>query len=175
MNTQHGGRVIVGVSPSMAGLEALRVAVAHARARGVPLRAVRAWQLSPSFAGAQLAQWSREVADQHTLILRGAFDLAMGGLPADVPVELVVAFGQTGPTLVDQVEQDDDLIVVGTPDRGRRWSTIGVTQYCRRHAGCPVLVVPPPRMARLGRPAGLARRTRREADRFLSSADSLPR
>jgi hypothetical protein len=35
------GKVVVGISPSLSGLEALRFAIAEARRRQVPLAAVR--------------------------------------------------------------------------------------------------------------------------------------
>jgi len=172
MSTPRGSHVVLGVSDSMAGLEALRVAVAQARARGVPLCAVRTWYLSAGFAGEHTQQWSREIAAEQATILRAAFDEAMGGLPADIPVELIVTAGQPGPVLVGHASHDGDLLVIGTPDRARRWSTGGPAHYCRRHATCPVLVVPPHRMARLGRPVTLARKARREADRMLHAAGS---
>ncbi|MBO0868140.1 MAG: universal stress protein [Micromonosporaceae bacterium] len=161
MQAQPAARVVVGVADSMAGLEALRVAVDEARRRGVKLYAVRAWRLPGNWPGAQMRQWSQEMVAEETARLNEAFAMAMGGVPAEVPVELIVAEGVPGPTLVSQAIGEDDLIVVGTPTRGRGWSVTGVAQYCRRHAGCPVLVVPPPSMARLGRPRALARRLRR--------------
>jgi hypothetical protein len=44
--TTPEGRVVVGVSRSLAGLQALRYAVAEARRRVAPLVAVRAWYLN---------------------------------------------------------------------------------------------------------------------------------
>jgi nucleotide-binding universal stress UspA family protein len=166
MHALPAGRVVVGVDDSIAGLQALRLAVDEARQRGVPLRAVRTWRLSANWAGAQMRQWSQEIVAEQATRLRETFATAMGGVPADVRVELVVIEGAPGPVLVDQAAGEDDLIVVGTPARGRGRSAAGVAQYCRHHAGCPVLVVPPPAMARLGRPRALVRRMRRELSRM---------
>ena len=145
MRAQPAGRVVVGVTDSMAGLQALRVAGEEARRRGVTLRAVRAWRLSANWAGSQMRRWAREILAEETVELREAFAMAMGGVPADVPVELVVVEGAPGPALVGQATGEDDLIVVGTPARGRGWSAAGVAQYCRHYAGCPVLAGPSPR------------------------------
>ena len=44
--THQGGRVVVGVDDSPAGLAALRWAMSFARSRGAQLVAVRVWGLS---------------------------------------------------------------------------------------------------------------------------------
>jgi hypothetical protein len=51
-------------------------------------------------------------------------------------------------------DSDDDLLVVGSGRRGLRSRLVSgrVTRYCLRHAGCPVLAVPP---AALGSTTGL--------------------
>src|SRR5262249_38092107 len=129
MRAQPAGRVVVGVADSLAGLQALRVAVDEARRRGVTRRGVRAWRPPATWAGAQMRRWSEEILAEEANRLREAFAMAMGRMPADVPVELLVVEGAPGPALVAQATGEDDLIVVGTPARGRGWSSVGVAQY----------------------------------------------
>jgi nucleotide-binding universal stress UspA family protein len=74
-----------------------------------------------------------------------AFNLGLGGMPADLRVEPVVARGDTGPVLVDTADQPDDLLIIGTGRRGvaGRMLRRSVSRYCLAHARCPVLAVPP--------------------------------
>jgi hypothetical protein len=50
MSEHRDARVVVGVSQSLTGLQALRYGVAEARRRQVPLHAVRAWRLDMGMA-----------------------------------------------------------------------------------------------------------------------------
>ena len=74
-----------------------------------------------------------------------AFDACLGGVPADLRVEPLVARGETGPVLVDVADQPDDLLIVGTGRRGAvgRMLRRSVSRYCVARARCPVLAVPP--------------------------------
>lgn len=141
-------RVIVGVHGSLGSLQALRYAADEARQRNVPLLPVTAW-VPP---GGDLAErrhsspYLRKIwRDDASRRQRAAFEAGLGGIPADLHVEPLVARGETGMVLVDTADQPDDLLIVGT---GRR-SALGrilhrsVTRYCLAHAKCPVLAVPP--------------------------------
>jgi hypothetical protein len=66
--------------------------------------------------------------------------------------------GRTDVALQDHVTGDGDLLVVGAATS--RWWGGGTVRGCVRGAGCPVVVVPPPAMARAGRVSG--RRIARE-------------
>ncbi len=142
------GRIIVGVHGSPGSLQALRYAADEARQRGVPLLAVTAWippggdMAERRNASPYLRQIWREAARER---LREAFDAGLGGVPADVRVEPLVARGDTGPVLVDAADQPDDLLIIGTGRRGvlSRWLRRSVSRYCLAHARCPVLAVPP--------------------------------
>ncbi len=144
-------RIVVGVHGSLGSLQALRWAAEEARERHVPLVPVIAW-VPP---GGDLAERSHP-----TLYLRrvwheaarsrlaAAFDEALGGVPGDLPVQLRVERGDTGPVLVDVASRPGDLLVIGT---GRRHPVSralrkSVGRYCLAHAGCPVLAVPPSRL-----------------------------
>jgi nucleotide-binding universal stress UspA family protein len=161
------GRVIVGVAATIAGLQALRRAVEEARRRGVPLHAVRAWQFPTNWDGVDAAQWRQETADEAPAELRKAFELAFGGVPTDVDVRPVIVEGPPHRVLVAQADRDTDLLVVGVHRRRHPWFPVGFGQYCRRHARCPVLLVPPPELAMTGRLGALSRRLRRETEEYV--------
>jgi nucleotide-binding universal stress UspA family protein len=141
-------RIIVGVHGSLGSLQALRYAADEARERALPLVPVIAW-VPP---GGDLAERGhpsphlrRLWADAAKERLLGAFEAGLGGVPADLTLELCIARGETGPVLVDIANKPGDLLVIGT---GRR-SLVGralrksVGCYCLAHATCPVLAVPP--------------------------------
>jgi nucleotide-binding universal stress UspA family protein len=149
MNETGHTRVVVGVGESLAGLQALRYAVAEARRRGSVLRAVRAWQFGVPWSGYDVNHFRDQAGAEADATIRRSFDAAMGGLPRDLEFELIAVEGEIGPALVAQARGDDDLLVVGAPVR-RRWnvSLFTVDRVCIRLAGCPVVVVPAPALAR---------------------------
>jgi nucleotide-binding universal stress UspA family protein len=145
----NAGRVVVGVEDSLAGLRALRVAVAEARRRGAALHALRAWTVSLSRAGSP-GVWCDELRDVAADRVVAAFDKAMGGAPDDLEVVAGTLVGPPGKALVDYAHRDDDLLVVGATQGNRllRLVRASVPRYCVAHAQCPVLVVPPDTFAR---------------------------
>ncbi len=147
------GRVIVGVDNCLAGLHALRRAVAEARDRGATLYAVRCWTTGAGAVSAGAALRKTELLDLAALEVNDALCAAMGGPPRDVPLCVVAPEGPIGLSLVQLADRDDDLLVVGDCQRrGLRYPFSGtVAKYCIRHAICPVLVVPPPALARVSR------------------------
>jgi nucleotide-binding universal stress UspA family protein len=156
-------RVVVGVEDTLAGLRALRVAVAEARRRGAALHALRAWTFTPSRSGGPGA-WYDEMQKVAADKVVAAFDKAMGGLPRDVEVVSGTLVGPPGSALVDYAHRDDDLLVVGAT-RGNRLVRLlraSVPRYCVAWARCAVLVVPPDTFARQARRESLARAIRRE-------------
>jgi nucleotide-binding universal stress UspA family protein len=161
------GRVVVGVSESLAGLEALRVAVAEARLRDVQLLGVRAWAYKATTREPGVERWRREISSQAVRTLTRAFTTAMGGPPADVPTELMVVEGLPEKVLLAQADRPDDLLVIGASSDGFWWPTRTlVVRRCVRRARCRVLVVPPPELARLGKTGAMARILRRETEGF---------
>jgi nucleotide-binding universal stress UspA family protein len=146
-----GRRVIAGVTGSLRSLGALRAGVDEAREAGAPLFAVLAWEP----AGGELAYrrapcpvllrlWEHAAVER----LTDAFDAALGGVPRDMTVHMMVVRGKAGPFLVDLADQPDDLLVIGCG--GRNWLASSlhgsVSRYCVAHAHCPVLAVPPPEL-----------------------------
>lgn len=186
------GRVVVGVDTTLSGLHALRLAVAEARVRGLPLHAVRTWspaqpdQLTHDTAGVPgiglmrrpAAEWRDGPAGRPTsaalaaAIVDRAFAETMGGEPADVPVRTVVLPDAPGPVLVEYACRDNDLLVIGAGRRRfPRLRGGPVVRYCLRHASCPVLVVPPPPLTRAGSPKALIRQLWRDLDQLADRAD----
>ena len=140
-------RVIVGVDGSMGSLQALRHAVSEARLHDAPLAAVIAFTppggefVDRKAPNPQLRRWWKTEAAQR---LRTAFDEALGGIPADLKVDLLAVPCWAGRALVNVADQDGDLLVIGTGNatRLRRLFTRSVSAYCVTHARCRVLAVP---------------------------------
>ena len=181
MNTTRMPRVVVGVDDSLAGLEALRYAVAEARRRGVTLRAIRAWQFAMPWYEQDAGQHRAAMVDTAAMVMHTAFQHAMGGLPRDVAVEALAIEGPPDKVLVTQADNDDDLLVVGRPGPGRDWRErlgrawhrlTGVSRvdvHCVRLAICPVVTVGAPMLAADGT-AGLARDVVSSAEALLRDA-----
>jgi len=156
-------RVIVGIDGSLAGLRALRLAVAEARRRGAVLHAVRVWNFNPAWRGTP-AGWYGELERQATDELADAFAAAMGGVPSDIEVVKATPMGVPGRVLVEYAHRDGDLLVVGCSPR-RWWQRLrrgSTARYCATRAQCLVLVVPLDEFARDVTRHGLRRAVRRD-------------
>lgn len=166
MNGANPGRVILAVGSSLADLQALRYAVAQARARDVPLYAVCTWRPRWLGPGMEVPNWRAAMAAEAALTVRATFDKALGGVPAQPQVLLCVIEGSPRASLVQYADRETDLLVVGGPVRRWRWLRRGggLGRYCAGHARCPVVVVPEPALAREVAPTVLARELRREMD-----------
>jgi nucleotide-binding universal stress UspA family protein len=160
--TEARGRVIVGVADSPSGLRALRWAVEEARRRGTVLCAVRGWRFHPPWNVSDAHRWWADFAEAARATVYDSFARAVGGVPADLTVEVVVAEGTAGQVVIDQAGEDD-LVVVGTST----WSGFfSMARYCLRHATCPVVTVPAYPLGR--RAKALAREVSRNADDYLA-------
>ncbi len=147
MNSPLPGRVVVGASTSLPGLAALRYAVAEGRRRGLTaITVVRTWP-DADHGRKPAPPWAAELARASGRLIEEAVDAAFGRAPARIALVHCTPGGRPGPALVDQVDDDDDLIVLGS--RRRRWLGAGVARHCIRLAPCPVIVVPPPALADL--------------------------
>lgn len=150
-----GGRVVVGIDDSPAGLAALRWAIGFARSRGARLVAVRAWALGlPRHGGLRHHGYRRSVVitfhgaePGHAamrLTERALREAAPDAL-SDVGVSIETPEGNPGPVLTQIASGDGDVLVVGTT-RGpslKRAVHGSVSAYCTAHAHCPVTVVTP--------------------------------
>jgi nucleotide-binding universal stress UspA family protein len=144
-------RVVIGVQDSIAGVNALRRGVAEARRRHATVYAVRA--STSRRASGYLAGRTRRV-EQTTRAAQSALDVfvrAVGGIPPDVEVRVIAVDEPAGPALVSFADREDDLLVVGDAQRRgmHRLRSGSVARHCVRRAGCPVLVVPPPVLAKM--------------------------
>ena len=165
-------RIVVGVHNSLAGLCALRRAGAEARRRGVALHAERAWPPTPSPRAIAIQPWREVALQEATVAVHHAFSEAMGGIPIDLDVHILVTAGPPGPALVEYADGDDDLLVVGSSQR-RWWRRLvgsSVAAYCVRRAQCAVLAVPPPALAKAGSISTLTRALRREVQQLVDTA-----
>jgi nucleotide-binding universal stress UspA family protein len=141
-------RVVVGVHGSPGSLQALRYATDEARQRDVPLLPVIVWPPPGSnLAGRRQplpylrTTWREDAWKQ----LRTAFEEGLGGIPADLDVELRAECGDIGPMLASIASRPGDLLVIGTGRQaGPRLLRSPVGRYCLANARCPVLAVPPP-------------------------------
>ena len=148
-------RVIVGVSGSPGGLQALRHAADEARAHRAALIPVLAW--SPP--GGDLADrgypspylW-RIWQDAAWKRLWDVVALALGGVPEDVSFTPAVHRGETPRVLVGLACEPGDVLVIGAGRRGPLAHALScrVSRYCLAHAQCPVIAVPPPALAQVG-------------------------
>lgn len=143
--------IVVGVDGTVAGLRALRWAVAEAVRRAAVVRAVHVWHFEY---GAELAVLDRDCARGRAQeVVSDAVAVSTSESLGDiVPIESVVVEGPVVPVLVAE-STSSGLLVLG--HRGRsRWlgAVLGsISAECIHHARCPVVVVPPPRaLARVG-------------------------
>jgi len=141
-------RIIAGVSGSLGSLHALRRAVVEARLRDSVVWSVITWVPQGGEAANRrmpcpdlLRLW-RDAAAQR---LCTAWLEALGGIPNDLEVNLVVLRGTPGPRLVQLADREHDMLVVGAGTSGalRRLVKGSVSRYCLSRAQCPVLTVPP--------------------------------
>ncbi|MEF9881203.1 universal stress protein [Streptomyces sp. P9-A4] len=168
------GRVVVGVTGSLASLAALRYATALARRDGVPVLAVLAWE--PPEGEALYARmpdraWARTWAEDAHRRLEDAFVEGLGDLPADVVLEGRVVRGAPAAALCATADRPGDLLVLGSAPGRARWGRLRRRPVLRavvRRAERPVLTVPGPALL-----PGEARVLRRNA-RTPESGRSRP-
>jgi nucleotide-binding universal stress UspA family protein len=164
-------RVIVGVDDSGPGLAALAVAVRLAKLHNSRLIVVRTWALGlPRHGGRRMRHLSHphvvlsfSGAEQRTaarVLVQRAFRRVLAPMPAGVLVEIKTPGCDPALALVSLARLPGDVIVVGRGS-GYSWRRLihgSVSQYCVRHARCPVLLVPGSgRPRETGRAAGRRR------------------
>jgi nucleotide-binding universal stress UspA family protein len=168
MTTGRQRRVIVGVEVSVAGLAALRVAATRAERGEAELIAVRVLPVTSTTHPAVLAGLRQDLSATAYDLVAQAFAQALGGPPRGVATRAVLLDGPVGPALVGLADRADDLLVLGARRRRRAFGH-QPGRYCVAHAQCPVLVVPPPELARTGSARALARKLDRELDRLAAA------
>ncbi|MFF5761597.1 universal stress protein [Streptomyces tanashiensis] len=185
-----GGRIVVGVSGSLASLAALRYATALARRDAMPLLAVLVWEPPEGealFARMPDRAWARLWGEEARRRLEDALVDGLGGVPGGLAFEGRVVRGAPATALCAVADRPGDLLVLGSaPCRGRfgRLRRRPVLRGVLRGAAGPVLTVPGPvllpgearvlrRNARTsvpGGPTGPGRRTLRRRARLRGRA-----
>jgi nucleotide-binding universal stress UspA family protein len=141
--------VVVGVDGSAGSNEALQWAIAEARLRNAPLRAVHAWTyvhpLIPSLVGYPYsAETVDSTVDDRQQAAEQILERATSELAElhDVEIERVIGEGSAAQVLIDSVAPND-LLVVGSRGHGGFASLLlgSVSQQCAQHAPCPVVIV----------------------------------
>ncbi|WP_369142519.1 universal stress protein [Streptomyces sp. R44] len=147
---QGGGRVVVGVTGSLASLAALRYATALARRENRPLLAVLVWEPPEGeglFARMPDRAWARLWGDDARRRLEDALVDGLGGVPPGLAFEGRVVRGAPASALCALADRPGDLPVLGSaPGRGRfaRLRRRPVLRAVLRRATGPVLTVPGP-------------------------------
>ena len=172
---QFEDRVVVGVSLSLSGLEALRCGLAEARRRDVPLYAVRAYFLNLETQGPEARRCSDELADAALRTAYEAFEAAIGGIPEDIDVTVLAVADRADRALIRLSAGRSNLLVLGGRAGSRRMSWI--VRFCLRRATCPVVVVPPPELAERAARHGVLRALSRDVEGYVNrvAAASRPR
>jgi len=155
--TKRGPAVVVGVDGSAGAKNALRWALAEARLRHWPVRAVHAWMFgyiggsvegypywggslgSYTSLGVDLGDLHRAAGDLLERALADAKDEAEG-----VEIDRHVVEGAAAEVLVREATPDDLLVVGSRGHGGFAGLMLGsVSQQCVHHAPCPVVVIHP--------------------------------
>ena len=138
--------IVVGIDGSNGSSEALRWAIAEARLRSVPVRAVHAWSYSqplvPSFVGYPYSAESFGNAIDDRWQAEQQLERATSELGVDHEIERVVVEGPAAQALIHAVGEAD-VLVVGSRGHGGVTNLLlgSVSQQCAQHAPCPVVIV----------------------------------
>ena len=138
--------IVVGVDGSQGSSEALRWAIAEARLRSVPLRAIHAWTYSQPLVSLSLGTRYSTGSVDYTVDDRWEaaqrFERATSELGEEHEIEHVVVEGSAAQVLIHAVAETD-LRVVGPRAHGGFTNLLigSVSQQCARHAPCPVVIV----------------------------------
>jgi nucleotide-binding universal stress UspA family protein len=135
--------VVVGVDGSPPAIDALRWAVAQAEQTGAPVRAVTAWTFPDEPTPFGIVPDLPPRPDQLALV-RAKLEavVAEAARTACILVQAEVIRGRAAAVLVESA-RDAALLVVGSRGRGALAEALlgSVSEYCVRHAPCPVVVV----------------------------------
>ncbi|WP_280723718.1 universal stress protein [Kitasatospora sp. MAA4] len=151
IDTAQGRRVVVGLSGSASSLAALYRAVGEAGRLGAVLVPVAAWQRAD-----EVLRPFDDPESQARRRLDAAFEQAFGGYPSGLLIHPEVLRAEAAQALLAAADRPTDLLVVGSGRPGRLHRHLGpVARYCKAHAGCEVLVVPPSELLENPRPGRL--------------------
>jgi nucleotide-binding universal stress UspA family protein len=142
--------IVVGVSPSTAGAAALDWALGQAVLRGVPVAAVRAWDIPSSgpyySVGTALRTTSPDFEATELQIARDALSQARARVPGAEAVEATaVATRGRAPEVLVTAAREAELLAVGARGVGALTRVVhlgSVSSSVLHHATGPVAVVP---------------------------------
>lgn len=143
MNTSDRMLIVVGIDGSSGSDHALAWTLRLAHRLGAAVQAVTVWSRSfDDAAGSPVFPLSSE--EQAQKAQRDGADRVLTGTPA-ASLSLDVVEGAPGLALVDAA-RGADLLVVASHGHRRIYSLVmgSTSEYCVRHAHCPVVVIPPP-------------------------------
>ena len=134
--------VVVGVDGTPAGQAALTFAMREARLRGSALDVVTTWRWDVEGGDPSLgipSDIARRVQTAQDVAISAA--LAVTAAPSVITRHVIE--GTAGEQLV-RLGREADYLVVGSSHKNllKRALLGSVSQYCVRHASCPVVVVP---------------------------------
>jgi len=134
--------IVVGVDGTPAAQSALTFAMREARLRGSALDVVTTWMWDVDSGNPSLGT-PTDTARQVRLAQDVAVSAALAATAAPSIITRHVIEGTAGEELV-RVARDADYLVVGSSHKNllKRALLGSVSQYCVRHATCPVVVVP---------------------------------
>jgi len=166
MENSQTGRIIVGIGRSLGAYQALRYAVGEARRRDRMLVAIRVFRLTPSTQG--LLQPDLLIGSAKANV-NLAFTEALGGIPGDLNIQIRIREGSVARTLVEEADREADFLILGGCGC-RSWTGhrhTSIARFCAGRAACPVLIVPPPALARSARADRLARDATQSIEDYL--------
>lgn len=136
--------IVVGVDGSPPSIEALRWAIQQAASTRANLRAVTAWNFPNDPTPFGVIPELPPAPDQLEQV-RNKLDAVVaevGASRSDVQVRTEVIRGHA-PSVLVAAARHADLLVVGSRGRGALAEVLlgSVSEYCVRHAACPVVVV----------------------------------
>jgi nucleotide-binding universal stress UspA family protein len=182
-NTDQNGKskklsvVVVGVDGSAGAKAALRWALAEARLRNSPVRAVHAWTFGYiggsvegyPYWGGSIGSYTSLGVDLNDLhrAAEGLLDRAIADVGTEtegIEIERQVVQGPAAEVLVEAASPRD-LLVVGSRGHGACTGLMlgSVSQQCVHHAQCPVVVVHSPKSTAAGREPAAGAQTREAA------------
>jgi nucleotide-binding universal stress UspA family protein len=133
--------IVVGIDGSSESRAALRFVLNEGNLRGSGVEVVTAWEPSSMShpVGVSVDAWredAQRIQDKQMTSVLAEY----GRAPV---VSRRIVLGGAGPVLVS-VSRDAAFLVVGSERKGvaRRMGLGSVSEYCVRHATCPVVVVP---------------------------------
>jgi nucleotide-binding universal stress UspA family protein len=147
-------RIVVGVDGSAEADAALRWALAEAKLRQLPVRAIGVWYPAGTPEEVEKLAALRSVAELRSQLgddLKSHVDRVVEAAETDVAVTPHVLYGHPADRLIEEAD-DDALLVVGSRGRGAvKASMLGsVSHSCAQYARCPVAVVRGPHRHRRG-------------------------